>query len=288
MNEQVFAQIIDLITQQTGIIPRDSHKTGIQNYIDKELSTNAGKKSGPHSYEEFYKILENNHDELINLINSATVNETYFFREEAQFHLLQSKLFPQLLQQIPVKRLRIWSAACSTGEEIYSLLLLAHSMGIQTECIASDINTKVLTACNDGKYKKKAIRSVDGAAYHYLLEPYKLPGGGYEIPVDLRSKVSCRKINLSTLQGFPRNQHVIFLRNVFIYFSSEMKKQILQTIADLSLAPGGYLFVSMNEVASLDSSMIPSELEKMSDGKIFYFHKKEGSIYNWTDGKAVK
>lgn len=269
MDDQDFAKIIELITQRTGIIPRDSHIIGIKNYINKRL-----KELPQENSLDYYSLLCTSKEEMIALINSATVNETYFFREEAQFQLLQSKILPELVEQSLIKRLRIWSAACSTGEEIYSLLLLTDSMNIKTECIASDINTKVLTTCNDGKYKKKAVRSVDGAAFHHLLEPYKLPGGGFEFSVDMRSRVSCRQINLSRLEDFPKNQHLIFIRNVFIYFSSEMKKQILTKIAEESLVPGGYLFVSMNEIASIDAMELPSELEKVSDGKIFYFRKK--------------
>ena len=269
MNDQDFAKIIELITQRTGIIPRDSHIIGIKNYINKRL-----KEIPQNNSLDYYSLLSASKEEMIALINSATVNETYFFREEAQFQLLQSKILPELVNQSLIKRLRIWSAACSTGEEIYSLLLLADSMGIKTECVASDINTKVLTACNDGKYKKKAVRSVDGAAFHHLLEPYKQPNGGYELSIDVRSRVSCKQINLSQLEDFPKNQHLIFIRNVFIYFSSEMKKQILTKIAKESLVPGGYLFVSMNEVASIDTTELPSSLEKVSDGKVFYFRKK--------------
>ena len=269
MDDQEFATIIELITLRTGIIPRDSHITGIKNFVNKRLN-----EIGAKDISTYYRLLGESDEEMISLINSATVNETYFFREEAQFQLLQSKIFAELLKQSPIKRLRIWSAACSTGEEIYSLLLLADAMGINTECVASDINTKVLTTCNDGKYKKRAVRSVDGEAFHYLLEPYKLSGGGYEFPVDIRRRVSCQQINLSKLEDFPKNQHLIFLRNVFIYFSSEMKKQILTKIARESLVPGGCLFVSMNEVASVDAMEIPPELEKVSDGKVFYFRKK--------------
>ena len=121
MDEQIFAQIIQLITERTGIIPRDSHRTGIKNYIEKQ--------SNP----DYYNYILNNREEMMNLINSATVNETYFFREEAQFHILQSKIFPQLVAANQAKPLRIWSAACSSGEEIYSLLLLADAMGIKTD-----------------------------------------------------------------------------------------------------------------------------------------------------------
>ena len=262
MNEQIFAQIIQLITERTGIIPRDSHRTGIKNYIEKQ--------SNP----DYYNYILNNREEMINLINSATVNETYFFREEAQFQLLQSKIFPQLVTANSGRRLRIWSAACSSGEEIYSLVLLADAMGIKTDCLASDINTRVLDICTKGVYKKNAVRTVDGSAYHHLLEPYKKSDGSFELPQKLCTRITTKQINLSRLTDFPKNQDIIFIRNVFIYFSNEMKKQILNFITENSLAPDGYLFVSMNEVATLDALMLPAGLEKVADGKVFYFHKK--------------
>lgn len=273
MDEQIFTDIIELITQRTGIIPRDSHRTGIKNYIDKQLKAAPADNSYPHTYEEYFNSLQGNQEEMINLINSATVNETYFFREEAQFQLLQSKVFPMLAAGSPTKRLRIWSAASSSGEEIYSLLLLADAMNIKTECIASDINTRVLDTCAKGVYKKNAIRTVDGAAYHHLLEPYKLAGGGFELPKKITDRITRKQINLSRLTDFPKNQDIIFIRNVFIYFSTEMKKAILAKIAEEALAPGGYLFVSMNEVASIDIIDLPAGLEKAADGKVFYFRK---------------
>ncbi len=273
MDEQIFTDIIELITQRTGIIPRDSHRTGIKNYSDKQLKAAPADNSYPHTYEEYFNSLQGNQEEMINLINSATVNETYFFREEAQFQLLQSKVFPMLVAGSPTKRLRIWSAASSSGEEIYSLLLLADAMNIKTECIASDINTRVLDTCAKGVYKKNAIRTVDGAAYHHLLEPYKLVSGGFELPKKITDRITRKQINLSRLTDFPKNQDIIFIRNVFIYFSTEMKKAILAKIAEEALAPGGYLFVSMNEVASIDIIDLPAGLEKAADGKVFYFRK---------------
>ena len=72
----------------------------------------------------------------------------------------------------------------------------------------------------------------------------------------------------------PRNQNLIFIRNVFIYFSLDLRKMILKNIAEKFLAEDGYLFVSMSEIAQLDSTVVPDCLEKVSDGSIFYFHKK--------------
>ena len=91
-------------------------------------------------------------------------------------------------------------------------------------------------------------------------------------------KTKALQINLSKSEShFPPNIHIVFVRNVFIYFTLEMRKTILEKIVKDSLADGGYLFVSMNEIASIDSSIIPPELEKCCDGKVFYFRKKSKS-----------
>ena len=278
MEENEFLQIIDYITQRTGIIPRDSHKMGIKNYLEKRIMELEEEEKTKIDY---LKYIQENLNEPIHLLNNATVNETYFFREEAQFELLKSKILPEIVKKnslIPGRAgrpVKIWSAACSTGEEIVSIFLLAQSIGIKTECSASDINTEVLEECSKGKYKKHSVRSVDGSRFHNLLEKYKQPDNTFEIPEEIRNKINWKRINLSKMEDFPADQDIIFIRNVFIYFSNELKKSILQKIAETSLAPGGYIFVSMNEVASFDRSIIPPTLEKLSDGKIFYFHKKE-------------
>ena len=270
MDEESFEKIIDLITQKIGIIPRESHKTGIKNFLDKRIVELKEREGEDFDY---YEFLTNDTDEMMNLINSATVNETYFFREEAQFDLLKAKILPYIKSKT-IMPIRIWSAASSSGEEIYSLLLLAISMGVRTNCTASDINTKVLDVCRNGQYKKNAVRTVDGAKYKELLDPYMQDDGTFVLPKEVRDKVTLKQINLSKMTDLPKNQDIVFLRNVFIYFSQDMKKQILQRIADEAMAPDAYLFLSMNEVASIDSSIIPKNLEKVSDGKIFYFHKK--------------
>lgn len=272
MDEEIFASIINLITKQTGIIPRESHKSGIQNFILKRCD-----ELNLKDFKEYYGYLKSEPGEFNAFINGATVNETYFFREEAQFTLLKEKLFQELQKQnlnlqTPV---RIWSAAASSGEEIYSLYLLANYLGIKTQCIASDINTSVLAKCEKGEYTSNSIRKLDGAKYHVLLEKYKTKEGAIVFPREISEKIERRQINLSKADAlFPRNINLVFIRNVFIYFTMEMRKAIFEKIVNESLLPGGYLFVSMSEIASIDSSIIPAALEKCCDGKIFYFRKK--------------
>lgn len=275
MDEKTFSAIINLITQKTGIIPRDSHKTGILNYINKR--TAELKKYEAGTFTNYYDYLKNHNEEIMSLINNATVNETYFFREESQFRLLKEKIIPDLIKKnsfSPLNPLRIWSAAASSGEEIYSLYLLLNSLGIDCEYTASDINTQVLEQCAEGLYKHNSIRTVDGAEFHYLLDDFKRKDGKIEFGPNVCKKIIRRQINLASCENFPVQQNLIFIRNVFIYFSQETKKRILQKIVTDSLADDGYLFVSMNEIPSLDSSIIPQNLEKLGDGKVYYFHKR--------------
>ena len=269
MDDFEFDRIIQFIKDSSGIIPRDSHKSGIKNFLEKRIEELGINSSA------YYNLLLSDILERELLINSTTVNETYFFREELQFALLKERIFPEIMRT-GVSPVKIWSAASSSGEEIYSLHLLASSLGIKTECIASDINSAVLKQCESGRYTKKSLKSVDGALFQNLLAPYKKENGSIEFTDRVKEKISCRRINLSKLKDFPSGQHIIFLRNVFIYFDLEMRHKILQKISDECLCDGGYIFVSMNEVASVDFSILPKNLEKISDGKVFYFRKKSG------------
>lgn len=269
MDDKEFTDIISLISKQTGIIPRESHRSGIKNFIDKrktEIALNGL---------DYYNYVCLNKAELDVLLNHATVNETYFFREELQFQLLKTKILPELHEKLALNPLRIWSAAASSGEEIYSLYLLAASLGIKTECTATDINTSVLEKGIVGKYKANSVKAVDGAKFHYLLSPYMNMEKEVNFPQTITSKIDRYQINLSRADAvFPKNIHIVFIRNVFVYFTVEMRKAILQKIVNDSLAEDGYIFLSMNEIGTIDSSILPKGLEKCSEGNVFYFHKK--------------
>ncbi len=280
-----FDNIIKLVTQYTGIVPRDSHKEGIKRYVENRIAT-LDKGKGSFNY---YSYLLANQQEIVDLVNSSTVNETYFFREQAQFALLKNKLLPELSRtNIPVK---IWSAACSSGEEAYSLLLLAKALKIKVELSASDINTECLETCKKGEYKARSLRTVDGAAFSSLLEPYKKQDGSFTFPSELSREIKLQKLNLADMAyslsdtsssfqvALPRGQHIVFIRNVFIYFSREVRSRILKFIATNCMAPNSYLFVSMNEIPAWDALIIPSELKKVSHGNVFYFQKQGGGAF---------
>lgn len=274
LTEDILDSFISILTTITGIIPRASHRDGIKYFIEKKISENN------YSIEEYRKLLFTDKNLISEFVNECTVNETYFFREEKQFALLKSKIFSQWRFNSPGKEIKMWSAACSYGEEAYSLAVLALTCGLNPLVTASDINSEVLEHCKSGVFLSTSLRTVDGASYQNLVKPYQREDRKIAFPENIKKHISTMQMNLteldspSNLQNLPKNQNLIFIRNVFIYFSVELRKQILKIITDNCLAEDGYLFVSMNEIGQLDSSIVPKSLEKLSEGNVFYFHKK--------------
>ena len=274
LTEELLDSFVSILTEHTGIVPRAGHRDGIKNFIERKLT------DSPYSIEEYKNLLTTDKSLISEFVNQSTVNETYFFREEKQFTLLKTKLFPEFKRKNPGKEIRIWSAACSYGEEAYSLAVMAKSCGLNPVVTASDINSDVLEHCKSGVFLRTSLRTVDGVEYQKLVLPYQRVDGRIAFPEDIKKFVTTKQLNLMELDLpqntllVPKNQNIIFIRNVFIYFSFELRKQILYTIAEKCLEEDGYIFVSMSEIAQLDSNLVPPCLEKVVDGNIFYFHKK--------------
>nr|MBP3283786.1 hypothetical protein [Treponema sp.] len=268
MNEIEFEKIIAFITEKIGIIPRESHKFGISKFVEKKIAT--------LGFGNYFMKIQTEKEEFDELVNGSTVNETYFFREEKQFELLRSKIFPEWINRHGAEPMRIWSAACSEGEEAYSLALLASHCRVKPLILASDINTAVLEKCRNGVFKPSTVRAGDGEKFKHLLQRYTNPQGEIVFDDSVKSAVSTKKINLTRIGGDDvkiEKQNVIFVRNVFIYFSRKTRAEILKALAEKYLADGGLIFVSMNEIAQIDSEMTPASLTKIADGNVFYFMK---------------
>ncbi|MBQ3966340.1 MAG: hypothetical protein II684_05865 [Treponema sp.] len=274
ITQEEFESFLAILKSRTGIVPRATHRDGIKEYLEKRISEKNTTVEG------FKKELLSDEELFTELVNESTVNETYFFREEKQFVFLRDKVFPQWKAVSGNMPIKIWSAACSYGEEPYSLALLAKSCGVKARITASDINSIVLNHCKKGVFLRSSIRPVDGVAFSDLLTPYTRPDNTITFTSEIKDLIKTQKINLSTLDApetalfLPKNQNIVFLRNVFIYFNQELRAQVLRTIADTCLAPGGILFVSMSEIAQLGHDVVPPSLEKVFDGMVFYFRKK--------------
>ena len=198
-------------------------------------------------------VQANETSEMGHMINSITTNLTHFFREGHHFDLLKSDIFPGLSRKQPRgKRLRIWSAGCSTGEEPYSIAItmLNSFPGIaswDSKILATDLDTNVLEHCKAGRYDKRRIEGLpsDITSKWFIQEP--VAADKVSVVPKLQEFISFKQLNLM-LNRWPMHGpfDIIFCRNVIIYFDKPTQQKLFQKFYDL-LAPGGYLFLGHSE-----------------------------------------
>jgi chemotaxis protein methyltransferase CheR len=183
-------------------------------------------------------------EELTRLTEALVVNETYIGRELDQLTALVDVLLPQLLSQRP--RLRIWSAACSTGEEPITLagLLDDRKLLPHVELLASDISQRVLAVARAGRFAGRSLRALPPASRGWL----SFDGASATARPDLLERVQFLRVNLSDRDAVQRlgKVDVIICRNVLIYFRDTTIKTVVQTLGD-ALNPSGYLLIGASE-----------------------------------------
>lgn len=190
--------------------------------------------------------------EAIHLIDVVTTNKTDFFREPAHFDHLTSKALPDLVAQ-GHRRLRVWSSACSIGAEPYTLAMVIEDFlqaegGPDYQILATDLSTDVLQVAKQGIYSSAMIEPVDRERRkRYVMEPRDPSRSEVRIHPKLRAKVGFARLNLMDPSYNVGNaMHVIFCRNVLIYFDKKTQEKVLSRLCD-KLAPGGYLYVGHSE-----------------------------------------
>lgn len=191
-------------------------------------------------------------DELANLIDILTTNETYFFRERSQLHALVEEIVPEMLLHRPSGARRpigVWSAGCSSGEEPYSIVALAMEAGLQPgrdlRVYASDISRPVLTKSRRGVYRESSFRETnDEMRERYFVEK----DGLFRICDEIKKHVDFIHLNLldDSKIALLGAMDVILCRNVIIYFDAETKRRVIETFYE-RLRPGGYLLLGHSE-----------------------------------------
>jgi chemotaxis protein methyltransferase CheR len=230
-----------LMFSEAGVTLASSKKALVTGRLAKRL-----RERGCSSFADYHRLLESDDNERQIAVDLLTTNETYFFREPKHFAFLRELILQQGERSSPY---RVWSAACSSGEEVYSLaMVLADLIGDDGWSVTgSDINTQVLEKARKGHY---GMARTEGIPRQHL-ERYCLKGKGSQagtflIGKELRKNVSFAQVNLSKGLTGLEPFDIIFLRNVMIYFSPETKRQVVQRIVNL-LKPGGHLFVGHSE-----------------------------------------
>ncbi|MGO1461619.1 MAG: CheR family methyltransferase [Oleiphilaceae bacterium] len=185
------------------------------------------------------------------VIDAMTTNETLWFRDNHPFRILQEKLLPEFASRSSIAPLRIWSAACSTGQEPYSVSMIVDEFRRQkpgklrdVKVTATDISKSVLEVARRGEYEMIAIgRGLSSERQKQFFTPSA--SGGWQIRPQIKSMVEFKELNL--LERYMQGKYdLVMCRNVLIYFSAELKKDILTRI-HATLNPGGYLILGASE-----------------------------------------
>ena len=213
------------------------------------------KSSGCQSYSELVRKVRSSADRNLRnqIIDSITTNETLFFRDQSPFEALQHKVLPELIDSktetaFP-KRIRIWSAACSTGQEVYSigmtlceLIADIHSWDIQI--LGTDISDAAVARSSRGWYAPHEIER--GLSRERLTRFFRPEEGGWRVKDELRALAMFDKKNLLEPLGMTGRFDIVFCRNVVIYFTKEVRRDLIERITK-TMTPAGYLFVGSQE-----------------------------------------
>lgn len=210
-------------------------------------------KQGFNSFKDYYEHMQKDTSgkTLSEFINKISTNYTYFFREEEHFNFLQQRALPELKQRLGTEKdLRIWSAGCSNGSEPYTIAMLLADFFEQekttwdTKVLATDISEKVLNYATEGIYKATDIEKIPPLWRMKYFN--KLETDSFQVVTHIRQNVIYRRLNLLSDFPFAKPFHIIFCRNVMIYFDEATKNRMIQKFYD-KLQPGGYLMIGHSE-----------------------------------------
>lgn len=248
LEEDVFRLIRDFVRDYCGIYFDDDSRYLLERRLSRRVRTHHFS-----NFREYFRYLlyhRNREEELAAIIDIITVNETYFFREQNQLKTFSEEILPELREtNKDKKRLRIWSAGCSTGEEPYTIAMLVLEKGYfnnwSIEIFGSDINQRVLQAARNGNYRKNSFRTTEP---YFLRKYFRDENGLSRISDSVKRNVNFSHLNL--LDPFKvklvGTMDVIFCRNVLIYFDAISRKKVVDMFYE-RLTESGYLLLGHAE-----------------------------------------
>ncbi len=252
ITDEEFVQLRDFIYEKSGIFVDQKRKYLFESRFRKRLQ-----ELGLNSFGDYHKFLKfdsSRKEEMIRLFEMITTNETSFYRDTKQLEAFTDKVLSPLVADIRKqgkKDLNIWSAGCSSGEEPYTLaILLFELLGMDAarwniRINANDISMAMINKAREGVYNDYAMKTTPEA----IKKKYFInEAGGLRIKPEVAKLVDFRLMNLNdplALKRIPRS-HIVFCRNVIIYFDEDMKKRVINAFYD-NLMPGGYLLLGHSE-----------------------------------------
>ncbi|MGY0691774.1 CheR family methyltransferase [Virgibacillus sp. FSP13] len=228
-------------------ISRIRQKLGIDLRLYKEAQmkrrlTSLRNKRGYTDFDNYYQALNNDEQLLQEFVDRLTINVSEFYRNPKRWEVLQKKIFPLMLEK--KQKLSIWSAACSTGEEPYSIALMANEYfpDADVQILATDIDDTVLEKAKQGIYPAQALKDLPKQMRKkYFTEEHGL----YHIDKHVKQQITFKRHNLLS-DGYPSGNDLIVCRNVLIYFTDQAKESIYKNFSH-ALVENGVLFVGSTE-----------------------------------------
>jgi chemotaxis protein methyltransferase CheR len=268
LSDSLFEKIRTFIYDTTGIYFQDNKRYLLETRIGKRL-----KSLGYADYSAYLHFIQHGgmRTEMPMLINAVTINETYFFRSQLQFDVLLESIIPELIEirrKEHSNRIRIWSGACSTGDEPYTLAMMIRETlqprfpRVRFELVATDINTEVLNTARKGIYTPYAVRNVPAP---YMQKYFKKDGDRFTLASEIQSMVNFKTLNLFDRQAMltMRSFDIVLCANVLIYFDTESKQQVVNDMYN-GMNTDGYLLVGYSETLyGITQAMRPVRFDKI-------------------------
>lgn len=248
LQDREFQFIARLIREQAGIVIGENKRELVYSRITRRL-----RELRLGSFSDYCRLLQNDGAggaEMEHFINALTTNLTAFFRENHHFDYMEKTLLPALLANKPDKRLRIWSAGCSSGEEPYSLaMIVAESVPSDwdTRILATELDSNILREAETGIYPMSRVNRIPEARLRrWFQRGTGQQEGMVKVIPELRSLISFRRLNLLHSWPFNGRFDIIFCRNVVIYFDKDTQIKLFDRFAN-SLTDNGHLFIGHSE-----------------------------------------
>lgn len=244
LSDQDFRRIQQLVGEHSGIVLTDGKRDMVYSRLVRRL-----RQLQLQDFSTYLKLLADDKGaELGPFINALTTNLTAFFREPHHFEFLTSTALPELAAR---RRLRIWSAGCSTGEEPYSLAITLREglpqYGMDVRILATDLDTQVLATAEAGVYREERVADMPKPRLRrWFRRGRDANEGMVRVVSELREMITFKQLNLLGEWPMRGRFDVIFCRNVVIYFNKDTQRVLFDRFADI-LADGGYLFIGHSE-----------------------------------------
>lgn len=260
LGDKEFEFLRHVVMENAGIVLGPSKRQLVQGRLARRL-----RELQLSSFAQYCDhVRESGPEELVSLINAITTNVTSFFREKHHFELLAQRMLPEAMERnAGSRRLRIWSAGCSSGEEPYSIAMtvaemLAANPRWDVKILATDIDSDIVATAQNGVYAEERINGISPERQRQWLQRGSgAHAGMYRMKSALIGLITFRPLNLLGEWPLTGPFDVIFCRNVMIYFDQHTREKILARFARL-LAPGGYLCIGHSE--SIHGSALPFRL----------------------------